>query len=255
MPRPVTPASVPSAPRTVQPRTRRATRRPARGESRTSAIVIEDKVRIPAGLDSLEAFRRWARSDDFPERGRYAYLNGEMWVDLSQEALFTHNLIRSEFTVTLGSLTEPDGLGYFFSRGTLLSNMEANLSTEPDATFVAYETRRDGRVRLTEGSTEGYVELEGTPDMVLEVVSASSVRKDTEILRELYWRAGIPEYWLVDVRGEKPVFDLLHHVSRAYAATRRHAGGWLRSGVFGRSFRLTQRTDPLGHPQYQVEVR
>jgi Uma2 family endonuclease len=220
-----------------------------------SAIVIEDKVRIPAGLDSLEAFRRWARSDDFPDSGRYAYLNGEMWVDLSMEQLFTHNRVKTQFTVVLGSLIEAAGLGYFFSDGTLLSNVDADLSTEPDGTFVAYGTMRDGRVRLTEGSTEGYVELEGTPDMVLEVVSASSVRKDTETLRELYRRAGIPEYWLVDVRGGKPVFDLLHLTSRGYTATRRQAGGWLRSAVFGRSFRLTQQTDPLGHPQYVVEVR
>ncbi len=220
-----------------------------------SVIVIEDKVRIPAGLDSLEAFRRWARSHDFPERGRYAYLNGELWVDLSMEQLFTHNLVKTQFTIDLGSLVRAAGLGYFFSDGTLLSNVDADLSTEPDGTFVSYAAIRDGRVRLTEGSTEGYVELEGAPDMVLEVVSASSVRKDTETLRDLYRRVGIPEYWLVDVRGEKPVFDLLHHTSRGYTATRRQAGGWLRSAVFGRSFRLSQGTDPLGHPQYQVEVR
>jgi hypothetical protein len=27
-------------------------------------------------------------------------------------------------------------------------------------------------------------------------VSPSSVQKDTVVLRELYWKAGIPEYWL-----------------------------------------------------------
>jgi Uma2 family endonuclease len=37
--------------------------------------------------------------------------------------------------------------------------------------------------------------------MVLEVVSASSVEPDTQTLRELYWAAGIKEYWLVDARG------------------------------------------------------
>src|SRR5256885_8764701 len=49
---------------------------------------------------------------------------------------------------------------------------------------------------------EGYLELEGTPDMVLEVVSESSVQKDTKRLRQLYWQAGIREYWLVDARRE-----------------------------------------------------
>jgi len=52
------------------------------------------------------------------------------------------------------------------------------------------------------------LELEGTPDMVLEVVSASSVVKDTETLLQLYWQAGIPEYWLVDARGEALEFTV-----------------------------------------------
>jgi Uma2 family endonuclease len=220
-----------------------------------SVIVIEDKVRIPAGLDTLEAFRTWAKSDQYPGRGRYAYLNGEMWVDLSMEQLFSHNNVKTQFTVTLGSLIRAANLGYFFSDGTLLSNPKANLSTEPYGTFVAYETMRNGRVRLIEGSSEGFVELEGSPDVVLEVVSATSVRKDTETLRALYWQAGIPEYWLVDARGDEPVFDLLRHTSRGYSATRKLANGWQRSAIFNHSFRLTLGTDPLGHPRYTVEVR
>jgi Uma2 family endonuclease len=220
-----------------------------------STIVIEEKVRIPGGLDSLEAFRTWARSDEFPERGRYAYLNDEMWVDLSREQLFSHNDVKTQFTITLGSLVRTASLGYFFSDGTLLSNVKANLSTEPDGTIVAYETMWSSRVRLIKGATEGYVELEGTPDMVLEVVSATSVRKDTETLRALYWQAGIPEYWLVDARGEVPSFTILRHTARAYTTTRPQAGGWLRSAVFDRSFRLMRWTDPLGHPQCTVEVR
>ena len=34
--------------------------------------------------------------------------------------------------------------------------------------------------------------------MILEVISPGSVRKDTTVLRELYARAGIAEYWIVD---------------------------------------------------------
>ena len=37
----------------------------------------------------------------------------------------------------------------------------------------------DRRVRLVEGVEEGHVAIEGTPDVVLEVVSTRSVRKDT----------------------------------------------------------------------------
>jgi Uma2 family endonuclease len=91
--------------------------------------------------------------------------------------------------------------------------------------------------------------------MVLEVVGNSSVRKDTEELVEDYWRAGILEYWLVDARGDAPAFDIFRPGPGGYVRTRRQAGGWLKSHVFGRSFRFTRSTDPLGHPRYGVEVR
>jgi Uma2 family endonuclease len=113
---------------------------------------------------------------------------------------------------------------------------------------------RTGRVRLIEGKEEGYLELEGTADMVLEIVSPSSVEKDTETLFDLYWRAGIPEYWLVDARGESLEFNIYQRGPRGYGPTRRQ-GGWLKSKVFGKSFRLIRQADVLGHPEYTLEVK
>ena len=80
------------------------------------------------------------------------------------------------------------------------------------------------------------------------------VKKDTQVLRRLYWEAGISEYWLVDARKEEPRFELLRRGSRGYTAARTQEG-WLRSAVFGRSFRLTHEPDRLGHPRYRVEIR
>jgi Uma2 family endonuclease len=101
---------------------------------------------------------------------------------------------------------------------------------------------------------QGYEILLGTPDMVLEVVSKSSEEKDYELLRELYWRAEIPEYWLVDPRGETLKFDILRRSSKGYVAARKQAG-WARSRVFDKSFRLTVKDDDLGNPQYTLHVR
>jgi Uma2 family endonuclease len=220
-----------------------------------STIVFEDKVRIPAGLTDLESFRRWARSDGRPEQGRYAFLNGELWVDLSMEQLFTHNRVKSQFTIVVGGLTESAQRGYFFTDGVLLSNVEADLSTIPDGVYVSYATLESGRVRLIEGATQGYVEIEGSPDMVLEIVSPTTERKDTVILHELYARAKVAEYWLVDARGGGLTFNIFRLGPRGFTATRRQAGGWLKSNVFGRAFQLTQETDPLGNPRFVLAVR
>lgn len=188
-----------------------------------------------------------------PEHGWFSYLNGEVWVDLSMEQLFSHNRVKTQFTVVLGGLVETGGLGYFFSDRTLFSNSDAIVSTEPDALFVTYDSVSSGHVRWVEGTDEGYVEVEGTPDMVLEIVSKTSVRKNMVTLRGLYWRAGVREYWLVDARGELPQFHILRHTAEGCVAAETREG-WLQSEVFGREFRFTRQTDPLGHPQYTLAV-
>jgi len=170
------------------------------------------------------------------------------------EQFFSHNRVKTRYTIVVGNLVDSGDLGYLVADRMLLTHAGANLSTEPDVLFATWEALRCGRLRLVKGAVEGYVELEGTPDMVLEVLSTSSVHKDTELLRELYWRAGIPEYWLVDARGEVPRFDILRYTAQGYVATEAQ-DGWLLSTVFGHAFRLTQLADALGHPQYRLEVR
>lgn len=219
-----------------------------------STIVIEDRVCIPDGIDDLESFRRWATSDDYPEHGWFAYLDGSIWVDLSMEELFLHNLIKTEFTIAVGGLVKQERLGYFFSDRVLYTNVEANVSTEPDAVFVAFDSARSDRCRFLQRTPEVYVELEGAPDMVLEIASRSSARKDNVTLRELYHRAGVREYWLVDAHGSTPRFDILRHVADGFVAAEVRED-WQASEVFGREFRLQRMLDPLGHPQFTLHVR
>jgi Uma2 family endonuclease len=218
-----------------------------------STIVIADQVRIPSWVNDLESFRRWSQSRDYPERGWVSFLNGEIWVDMSLEQLFFFNRVKTQFTIVLGGLVESEELGCFFSDRVLLSNESANLSTEPDGTFCSFAAIEDKRVKLVEGLEEGHVEIEGAPDMVLEVVSKYSVRKDTKILRNLYWRAGIAEYWLVDARKSSVQFDILTWTERGYSATRRRQG-WLKSKLFGRSFLLETKPDRMGHPQFFLRL-
>ena len=68
------------------------------------------------------------------------------------------------------------------------------------------------------------------------------------------WKAGVREYWLVDARKELLQFDILRHTSRGYVATRKR-DGWMKSAVFGKSFRLTQQPNGMGHPDYTLAVR
>lgn len=217
-------------------------------------VLDAEVVRIPSGIVDLDSFRRWARSDEFPEAGRICYLSGEVWVDMSKEQVFTHNQVKSEFNLVIGGLAKQERLGRYFPDGLLLSNVDADLTAQPDGTFVAHTSLQAGRVHFVEGVQEGFVELEGTPDMVLEVLSASSEEKDTMTLRNLYWQAGIAEYWLVDARGDRPMLEILRYMDKGYVTSRKQAG-WAKSAVFGKSFQLTEHTDAMGHPEYTLAVR
>lgn len=212
-----------------------------------------EQVSVPPWVTDLAAFRRWVDADDFPEDGRISYLNGVVWVDMSKEQVFTHGSAKTEITVVLGGLVKAGRLGLFLADGVMLSNVDADIAVVPGAMFVSTAGLQD-RVRLIEGKEEGYVELEGSPDMVLEVVSRSSIRKDTEVLRQSYWEAGVREYWLVDARSGPLAFDILRHTARGYRAAPKK-GGWLTSAVFGKSFRLTRQLSTLGHPEYTLAVR
>ncbi len=216
-------------------------------------VYESESVSVPSWVVDLKSFRRWADADDFPETGRVCYLKGEVYVDLSKEQIFTHVAAKTEITVVLGGLVKTRELGLFLGDGAMLSNVDADIAVVPDALFVSTPGLQD-RVRLIEGKDEGYVELEGSPDMVLEVVSRSSVHKDTDVLRQAYWEAGVREYWLVDARPDPLTFDILRHTARGYRASPKK-GGWLSSAVFGKSFRLTRQVGGQGHPKYTLAVR
>jgi Uma2 family endonuclease len=214
---------------------------------------LADQVEIPLWVANLDSFRRWMDRSDFPDKGRIDYVKGKVWVDMSKEQVFTHVLVKTRITAVLSELVEAKELGLFLGDGILLSNVDADIAVNPDALFASNDALLD-RVRILEGQKEGHVELEGSPDMVLEVVSTSSVRKDTLQLRRSYWEAGIREYWLVDARTEPLTFDILRHTPKGYRMTLKK-DGWVKSNVFAKSFRLTHRTDTLGRPNYTLEVR
>lgn len=217
-------------------------------------IVDDETVVVPSWVVNHESFRRWVQSEDFPESGTVCFLNGGVWVDMSREQVFTHNQVKQEFAFVLAGLIRERRLGRYFPDGMLISNVDAELTSQPDGMYVSKESFSTKKVRLVEGSQEGYVELEGSPDMVLEVVSRSSVAKDTETLMEQYWDAGIEEYWIVDVRGERLEFEIYRHGVHEFTPVRRQAG-WLKSTVFGRSFRLTRSVDEQGHPEFNLRVK
>jgi Uma2 family endonuclease len=218
--------------------------------------IIDESHRlsVPSWVTDLEAFRRWTDADDFPEEYRIWWLRGEVCIDMSKEQIFTHVRVKTRFTRVLDQIADEDQLGMYLTDGVLLSSFTADVSGKPDGLFVSSATLNSDRVRLIEGKEEGFVELQGSPDMVLEIVSTASEHKDYVVLKQAYHEAGIREYWLVDVRQEAIVFDIFRHTERGYVRSSKQQG-WVKSGVFGKGFRLTRRPGPPEQPDFSLEVR
>jgi Uma2 family endonuclease len=212
------------------------------------------KLSIQSWVTSLTSFRRWCDSDQFPDEGRIWFFRDGVWADMSMEQIFSHNQVKMEMTRVLGGLVKKTKSGRFFTDGLRITNLPAEISGQPDGTYVSFKSLRSGRAKYVEGKHGGYTELEGIPDMVIEVVSASSEDKDTEWLLKSYWEAGITEYWLVDARTQPLTFEIFRNSSRGFSFAR-NSRGWIKSEVFGKSFRLNQKTNGMGHPEYTLQIR
>jgi len=181
-------------------------------------------------------------------------LAGEVYIDMSPEELTTHNQAKTDVTGDLRVLVRRHGLGNVFSDGALLVNEAADLSTEPDAMFCSVESYQSGRVKYVERreGSRRYIEVNGAPDLVIEVVSRTSVHKDTELLPSLYFAAGIAEYWIIDARRDELVFRVLTRGWEQFVETEVDSEGYRTSRVLARCFRLVREPSPAGGYWYTL---
>jgi Uma2 family endonuclease len=218
-------------------------------ENRSTAFFM------PTGSMTLAEFREWTYSDEFPTTGLIAYLGEEMFIDMSPERLTSHGSVKTAVEGTIIPLVLNKKKGKIYFDRSRVVNVVADVSNEPDGVFASYAAFKSGRVRLIPTKSEDdYIELEGSPDWVLEVVSRSSVKKDKKTLREKNHKAGISEYWLIDARGDEVDFQILIHAEDDYDPAKR-SGDWQVSTVFGKRFRLRRIIDELGDVDYRLDVR
>ncbi len=223
-----------------------------------SSVLIEDRCEIPLGISSLADFRCWADSDGFPDIGRIDYVAGRIEVDMSPENLFTHGTLKVETARVIANRVKQLDLGHVFSDQARVSCPAADVSAEPDVVFLAHESIEAGKVRLTpkaSGGGENFVEIEGLPDLVVEIVSDSSVTKDTQRLPQAYFAAGVSEFWLVDARGDDVIFEIMALGQSRYEQVSPDGDGFRRSNVLACRSQLNRRRHDRGHWNYDLLVR
>ena len=223
-----------------------------------TTVLFEEKVEVPLDLRSLADFRSWAFSDQFPESGRIDYISRRIEIDMSPEDLHTHGKLKAELLIVLGQRVKRKGLGEIYTDRARVSCPNADLSAEPDVLFVSETSLDSGRVRLVpraSGEPDRYLEFEGPPDLIVEIVSDASVGKDTQRLPASYHRAGVPEFWLIDARAPDLRFQLHRRGPTAYEPVPTDPDGYQYSSVLNACYRLTRTRNPSGRIAFNLEEK
>ena len=123
----------------------------------------------------------------FPDDGkRHELIDGEHYVTPSPNV--RHQAIQGELFGLLWTYlqTQPIGRVYTSRLDVVFSRFDV---VEPDIVYVSHE--RSAKV-VTKAN------LQGAPDLVIEIGSPSTRQRDETIKRHLYERFGVIEYWVVD---------------------------------------------------------
>jgi len=176
---------------------------------------------------------------------------------MSPEDLYTHGALKVEIVAVMVELVKRSGLGDLQSDRSRFRSPFARVTTEPDIVAVFRESIESGRARLVASTRRKgqnrIVAFEGAVDLIVEIVSDSSVGKDLDRLPPYYARAGVRELWLLDARGTEVRFDLLVLQEGVYTIVPPDAEGWLRSPCLGRAFRLQRFHQPPFPWSYRLE--
>jgi len=119
---------------------------------------------------------------------RYEIIEGELFVTPSP--FRPHQRSVTRLTRYLSTFVQEDDLGEVFVApfDVVFSRFDV---VEPDLLYVSKE-----RISvLTEKN------VQGAPDLVVEVLSASTAETDRKIKLKLYDRFGVQEYWIIDPYG------------------------------------------------------
>lgn len=120
-----------------------------------------------------------------PEDKRYEILDGDLLVVAAPST--EHQSLSLRLEVALFHHVKDKGLGQVLHAPCDVVLSEENV-LQPDILFVSKE--RSGII--------GEMNIQGPPDLVIEILSTGSRNKDVDLKRKLYGRFGVLEYWMVD---------------------------------------------------------
>ena len=120
-----------------------------------------------------------------PENKRYEIIDGELFMVPSPNE--AHQRILLTLTTILLNYVKKNKLGYIYCAPFDVLFSEEDI-VQPDIIFVSNENRKI----ITKDN------IQGTPDLLIEILSPGTSKRDLGIKKKLYAKKGVREYWIVD---------------------------------------------------------
>ena len=139
----------------------------------------------------------------FPDDGlRHELIDGEHYVTPSPNT--KHQTISINFTVLIGGWLELHPIGHLFHApfDVVFSKFDV---VEPDLLYLSNARAADALTPL---------HVRGVPELVVEIGSPGTRKRDETIKRRLYERTGVSEYWVVD-----PEIDTIRSIAARATAS------------------------------------
>lgn len=124
---------------------------------------------------------------DMPDDGnKYEIIGGELFVTAAPAE--PHQWALSQLITELNIHVRANNLGRVYPAPVDV-RLEPHEIVQPDIIFISRE-----RLHIYQGSV-----VEGPPDLVVEILSPSTRKRDETIKLAPYARTGVREYWMVDI--------------------------------------------------------
>lgn len=175
---------------------------------------------------------------------------------MSPEELFARSHLKAELTSSLVRCVKR--LEWLILMDSIrVASSEADLKPKPDVVLLRRNSIRNGSTRITpKANRQGdSVEIDGAVDLVIEVVTDSSVAKDTHRLPKLYFDAGVKEYWIADARNDDLIFVIHHRGDEEFVAAEISNDGWQKSVALGKQFRLLRPVVETEWVEFELQVK
>lgn len=145
--------------------------------------MVDDKLAKKAGsVKDAGTVKESSGFYDVPER--YELIDGKRYDFLSSPRI-SHQVLVNQLCIMLDASCRAAGI---VITAPLDVHFDEDNMVQPDLVYIANET-----MSIIQGEA-----VRGAPDLLAEVLSPNTGRRDKQLKKELYARFGVREYWIVD---------------------------------------------------------